>query len=99
MLDQHQVDEIIIKDEIERLKLLFERNNYNKQEKIWFIDSKKITAIENKDQNQDDKLRVVEIYDIPGDLSESKQDDFMVNDFKDDDYVDIDTAINSMEAN
>ena len=49
MLDQHQVDEIIINDEIERLKLLFERNNYNKQEKIWFIDSKKITAIENKD--------------------------------------------------
>ena len=49
MLEKHQVDEIIINNEIERLKLLFERNNYNKQEKIWFIDSKRITAVENKD--------------------------------------------------
>lgn len=47
----------------------------------------------------EDKLRVVELSDIPGDLSESKNDDFIVNDFQDDDYVDLETAITSMEDN
>ena len=53
---------------------------------------------ENVEETKEEpKLRVVELYDIPSDLSENKGDDFMVNDFKDDDYVDLETAITSME--
>lgn len=50
-------------------------------------------------QSKSELLRVVELSEIPSDLSESKNDDFIVNDFQDDDYVDLETAITSMEDN
>ena len=52
-----------------------------------------------KQQSKSDLLRVVELSEIPSDLSESKNDDFIVNDFQDDDYIDLETAITSMEDN
>lgn len=48
-------------------------------------------------QPDENRLYVVELSDIPSDLSESKEDNFMVNDFQDDDYIDLETAITSME--
>ena len=49
MLEKHQVNEVIINNEVERIKLVFIKNNYNLQQKLWFINAKKILATKNKD--------------------------------------------------
>lgn len=47
-----------------------------------------------------DKLRVVEIIPINETVSEKEEEkDFMVNDFQDDDYVDFESAISTVEDN
>lgn len=53
--------------------------------------------INEEKSDKDDRLRVIEIYDIPKDLKERSNEDFMVNDFDDEDYIDLDTAMTSVE--
>ena len=49
---------------------------------------------------KDNKLRVVEVIPISDDeVTESESNDFMVNDFQDDDYVDLNTAFTTLEEN
>ena len=45
----HQLDEKIINNEIERIKILFEKNEYGLEEKKWFIEAKLINAQKNND--------------------------------------------------
>ena len=40
MLDQNQLDEALIKNEIERLEIIFIKEKYNDKQKLWFINSK-----------------------------------------------------------
>ena len=40
MLDQNQLDEALINNEIERLEIIFIKENYNDKQKLWFINSK-----------------------------------------------------------
>lgn len=40
MLDQNQLDETLIKNEIERLEIIFIKEKYNDKQKLWFINSK-----------------------------------------------------------
>ena len=40
MLDQNQLDEGLINNEIERLEIIFIKENYNDKQKLWFINSK-----------------------------------------------------------
>ena len=40
MLDQDQLDEALINNEIERLEIIFIKENYNDKQKLWFINSK-----------------------------------------------------------
>jgi len=56
-----------------------------------------ISDEKKEDQPKDEKLRVVEILPITDNLKEKDDQDFMVSDFKDDDYVDINTAMTSVE--
>ena len=60
----------------------------------FIVEDERSESVEEQDDN---KLRVVELYDIPSDLSENTDQEYMVNDFQDDDYVDLETAISSME--
>ncbi|MBO4601041.1 MAG: hypothetical protein J5634_02270 [Bacilli bacterium] len=55
--------------------------------------------VEEKPEENDSKLRVVELTEIPSNLKENNDQNFMVNDFQDDEYIDLDTAISSMEEN
>ena len=55
--------------------------------------------VEDKPEKNDSKLRVVELTEIPSNLKENNDQNFMVNDFQDDEYIDLDTAISSMEEN
>ncbi len=49
-------------------------------------------------EEKKEKLRVVEIIPITEDVSEKEEEkNFMINDFQDDDYVDIKTAMSDME--
>ena len=56
---------------------------------------------EDKASNEvKEKLRVVEIIPISDSVKEKEEEqDFMVNDFEDDDYVDLDSAISKVEEN
>ena len=45
----HQVDKHIIENEIERIRILFEKEKYNLEEKKWFIDAKMINALKSND--------------------------------------------------
>ena len=49
MLDQGLQDEFIISNEIERINILFEKNNYDEEQKKWFIEAKIISAKKNND--------------------------------------------------
>ena len=61
------------------------------------IDIKPIDESIVKEEKKE-KLRVVEIIPITEDVSEKEEEkDFMINDFQDDDYVDIKTAMSDME--
>ncbi len=51
MLDNHQVNKEIIELELERIKLLFLKNNYDTEQKKWFIEAKRETALKNNDAN------------------------------------------------
>ena len=56
--------------------------------------------IAEEETKSDEKLRVVEVIPISDDeTSESDNKDFMVNDFQDDDYVDLNTAFTTLEEN
>lgn len=53
-----------------------------------------------KEEKKEEKLRVVEVVPISDDeVTESENNDFMVNDFQDDDYVDLNTAFTTLEEN
>lgn len=55
--------------------------------------------LENDDSTSE-KLRVVEVIPISDSISEKEEDqDFMVSDFQDDDYVDFESAIKQVEEN
>lgn len=60
-----------------------------------------ITEEEVKDEKpNEEKLRVVEIIQINDTVTEKEEEkDFMVNDFQDDDYVDFESAISTVEEN
>ena len=49
MSENRHLDEKVVQLEIERIKLLFEKNNYNLEEKKWFLDAKMISAQKDKD--------------------------------------------------
>ena len=54
----------------------------------------------NSEKPVEEKLRVVEIIPISDTVTEKEPEkDFMVNDFQDDDYVDFESAITSVEGN
>ncbi len=50
MLDKLLDDKELINLEVERIKLLFIKNNYDEEQKKWFIEAKKKSAIENNDE-------------------------------------------------
>ena len=45
----HHLDEKGLELEVERIKLLFEKSNYNLEEKKWFLDAKMISAQKDND--------------------------------------------------
>jgi len=49
MLAKFQVDEEVINNERERLEILFLKEKYTKEQKLWFIESKVNTAKKQKD--------------------------------------------------
>lgn len=61
---------------------------------------KPIEEITEESKENKEKLRVVEVTPLTDDVSEPKEEEnYMINDFQDDDYVDINEAISSMEDN
>lgn len=50
-LEKDQLDNEFINLEVERIKLLFEKNKYDKEQKKWFIEAKMLDAKNNKDIN------------------------------------------------
>ena len=50
MLDKLLDDKELINMEVERIKLLFIKNNYDDEQKKWFIEAKKKSAKENNDE-------------------------------------------------
>lgn len=82
-------------DEIEETKE--EEKPVLEETKEELIDIKPIDESIVKEEKKE-KLRVVEIIPITEDVSEKEEEkDFMINDFQDDDYVDIKTAMSDME--
>ena len=58
-----------------------------------------IEEIKETETVKSEKLRVVEIIPLTDDVAEPKEEEnFMINDFQDDDYVDFNTAVSNMEA-
>ena len=57
-LEKDQFDDEFINLEVERIKILFQKNNYNINQQKWFLESKIMTARENNDLNY---LKVCEI--------------------------------------
>lgn len=55
MLEQDLQNNFIISNEIERIKILFEKNNYTDEQKKWFIEAKIISA---KNNNDDELLKI-----------------------------------------
>ena len=49
MLEHLQVDEELINNEVDRLELLFMKEKYTKEQKLWFIESKINMAKRKKD--------------------------------------------------
>lgn len=84
-----KIDEIEVAKEEEKPVL--------EETKEELIDIKPIDESMVKEEKKE-KLRVVEIIPITEDVSEKEEEkDFMINDFQDDDYVDIKTAMSDME--
>ncbi len=50
MSEDRQLDNKLIEMEIERTKILFEKSNYNLEEKKWFLEAKMINAQKNGDK-------------------------------------------------
>ncbi len=50
-LEKDQLDNEFINLEVERIKLLFEKNKYDLEQKKWFIEAKMFDAKNNKDVN------------------------------------------------
>ena len=42
-------DQNLIDNEIERIEIFFQKNNYNDEQKVWFIESKLYSAKANND--------------------------------------------------
>ena len=57
-LEKDRFDDEFINLEVERIKILFQKNNYNINQQKWFLESKIMTARENNDLNY---LKVCEI--------------------------------------
>lgn len=49
MSESHRLDDKALELEIERIKILFEKSNYNLEEKKWFLDAKMISAQKDND--------------------------------------------------
>lgn len=49
MSENHRLDDKALELEIERIKILFEKSNYNLEEKKWFLDAKMISAQKDND--------------------------------------------------
>ena len=68
-------------------------------EEVQNIDINPIEEIKDVEPVKSEKLRVVEVIPLTDDVTEPKEEDnFMINDFQDDDYVDFNTAVSSVEA-
>ena len=93
-------EEITPINEIEDIKLNPEKEE--KEEKPIFEeeDTSIKPIIDIKEEKKEDKLRVVEIIPLTEDVSEKEEENnFMITDFQDDDYVDIKEAMEHMEEN
>jgi mutator protein MutT len=49
MSENHRLDDKALELEIERIKILFEKSNYNLEEKKWFLEAKMISAQKDND--------------------------------------------------
>ena len=49
-LEKNLQDDVMINLEVERIKLLFEKNNYNLKQKKWFIEAKEKNATKEKSE-------------------------------------------------
>ena len=94
------INEIIVEDNKQEEVKTVEESKAEEEVLKEDVESKPLFEefnIKDEKSNSDDKLRVIEVYDIPSDLKEKDNEDFIVNDFDDEDYVDLNTAITSME--
>lgn len=94
-------EEITPISEIEDIKLVPEKG----EEEVKPVIEEEDTSIKpieevKEEEKKEDKLRVVEIIPLTEDVSEKEEENnFMISDFQDDDYVDIKEAMEHMEEN
>lgn len=91
VIDQEEIKNETIEEN--QMPVLDEQTNNQNSVFPFMVENEKV------EEPKEEKLRVVEIIPISDNLTESNEQDFMVNDFQDDDYVDLDTALTSMEGN